>query len=374
VNQATDRGGASSRIRTADPHELDVSRANRARRRQTADPAGSSLWIVTHTVPGVDGVAMGTSPPTRMTIVTLSDGRPAGRQPYRIKMVFRHPVQSAGFDTAGITPRSSEGDSGLHMPDNVNVLVQEPQVDAAEFRIGLERNGKGNLGRAIAEFTADSPDLARRIMTVHLGAVLSRLGFLTDAPIAFHWMETVGVTSGHTELAILHRGEDVVLAAWPEWEHHERAFFRNAFAVYREGLNTTDAYWAVLCFIRVIEGVRTYAALASRVMKERGMDLARPHLTLVDDSMIVGPFASWAGKSANAVADLLRDQFRVPVAHGVLPDEPMQAADQLGIENRYWLARPVAQQVAKSLLLQAQADRERLGDEAVPALDEIGFD
>ncbi|HAF08475.1 MAG TPA: hypothetical protein DCK98_00115 [Chloroflexi bacterium] len=327
--------------------------------------------------PGITGVELNAGErPKRMAVVTITDhlAPVTERGAYRVTVVFRHPTQAAGFDDEGLKSPRPAGDSGLRIPaGNVAMVFEEPAVEGGELRIALQANAKGNLAQATAELTVDGAPLARRLVTTHLGAILARLAFETDAPVAMHWIEVIALKTGQGETGLLYRGKDVALANWPDWKHHAQAFFRNAFSVYREGLITTDAYWAVFCFIRVIEGVRAYRAKEALVMKKRAMDLGRPRLVVEDDPMIVAPYRGWIGKSSSYVADQLKAQLRVPVAHGVLPDEPMQAADQVGVENRYWLARPIAQQLARTVLRDALEVRDALGLEPIPELDDTTF-
>lgn len=331
-----------------------------------------------HDRPGITGVELAAgSRPARMTIVTIADrGNNEGRRAaYRVTVVFRHPVQAAGFDDDGVRAPTLEGDSGLRIPaDDTQIVLEEPEVEGGELRIALRRNGNGRLAQAVAELVVDGSLAARRIVTTHLGAILARLTFETDAPIAVHVVEVTAIDTKQTETGLLYRGADVELTKWPDWAHHAPAFFRNAYAVYREGVNSTNAYWAVLCFVRVAEGALVFRARATSLMKARGMDLARPPLLLEDDALIVPPWRESIGKRAGAVVDKLKHDLRVPAAHGVSPAEPMQAADQLGVENRYWLGRPVAQQIARTLLRETLELREILGVEPIPELDTITFD
>jgi hypothetical protein len=50
-----------------------------------------------------------------------------------------------------------------------------------------------------------------------------------------------------------------------------------------------------------------------------------------------------------------------------------QAADQIGVESRHWLARPVAQQVARALVREAREIRGPLGPDPIPELDTATF-
>jgi hypothetical protein len=316
------------------------------------------------------------NPPARMSAVTLADApmSPIARDRYRVTVVFRHPIEAAGFSREQLKSVSAEGDSALRVPGGTATFVAEDsQVEGGELRINLEANTVGRLGRAVAEVTVDGAPLARRIVTAQLGAILARLAFETDALIAVHWIEVVAVSSGHTERGFVYRGDDSILDRWPTWKHHEPDFFRSAYAVYRDGLNSTNPFWSLLCFIRVIEGARAYRAKAMKLAKDRGLSLTRPKLELQNDPMIVPPFRDWIGKNVFWVAEQLHIEFRVPLAHGVSPDEPMHAADQIGVEGRHWLARPVAHQIARSLLRDTREIRDLFGDEPLAELDKAKF-
>jgi hypothetical protein len=229
------------------------------------------------------------------------------------------------------------------------------------------------LASAVAEITADSAHVARRIVTVHLGAVLARLAFENDALIAMRSVSVTRLSTNQNETGFLYSGPSVELTSWPDWQHHSSDYFRAAFAVYREGLNSTNAYWAVLCFIRVIEGARKYAAKLAGVARTRGIDLRRDRVRLDDASEIHRPFRAWVGKTAGDIAELLAP-YRNPTAHGLDPDLPLQAADQIGVENRYWLLRPVAHQIARKLLKDAMGLRAQLGGAHEHELDDGSFD
>lgn len=325
---------------------------------------------------GVRGVYLGPSPPAGMTAVTLADQplSPTERGTYRVTVVFRHPVQAAGCDAVEQKKLPAIGDSGLRVPAGpARLVIEDDDVEGREFRIVLEANEHGRLGRAVSELTVDGAPLARRVVTTHLGAILARLAFENDSLVEIHWIEVVALATGKAERGFVQRGDDVVLDKWPSWQHHEPAFFRNAYAVYRDGLMSTDPYWAVLCFIRLIEGVRAWRSRAMKLANERHLPLARPDLQLAPDPLIVEPYSDWIGKKMSWVADQLHHNYRLPLAHGVTPDNPMHAADQLGVEGRHWVVRPVAHQVARRLLQDAREIRALFGDARVPEIDDVSF-
>ena len=227
--------------------------------------------------PGVTGVELAPGArPAFMTATTITD-KPTPlehRDKYRVAVVFRHPVDAAGFHDRDLTGPLPTGNSGLRIPaGSTTVVLEQPDIEGGELRISLQANAEGRLARAVAELTVTGAQAARRIVTAQLGAVLSRLAFETDGLVAMHYLEVTALSTRESELGLLYAGRDVELQAWPTWQHHANAFFRAAFAVYREGLNSTNAYWAVLCFARVIEGTRQYAAKQSELARARGIDL-----------------------------------------------------------------------------------------------------
>jgi hypothetical protein len=289
-------------------------------------------------------------------------------------MFFRHPADAAGFDDASFNRRAREGDSGLVIPAGpMTIVIEQPEVDGGELRITLHPNAAGRLSHASAELTSEDIFTAKGIVSANVGAYLSRLAFETGAQVVLHWVETTDLNTGYSDVAFLFRGTGTRIASWPGWTRHPNDFFRAAFAVYREGLNSTSAYWALVCFYRVIHGAKQYAARQSAYARTKGTTPERPKAVLVADPMIGSPFEDWIGRSASHVAALLNAQYRVPVVHGVNPEEPVQAADQINIENRYWLARPVAQQLARTLLQIEWDFRTRLGAAHIPELDETEF-
>jgi hypothetical protein len=256
----------------------------------------------------------------------------------------------------------------------MTLVVEQPEVKARELRISFHRNTAGRLSHATSELEAQDIFVAKAIVSANVGAYLSRLAFVTGAQVALHWMETADLTTGYADVAFVYRGAGARITEWPGWVHHPNDFFRAAFSVYREGLNSTSAYWALACFYRVIEGTRQYAARQSAYAKAKGLTPSRPKAILRAEPMIGSPFLDWLGRSASDVADFLNAEFRVPVAHGVEPSKPIQSADQINIENRYWLARPVAQQVAETLLSLEWDFRARLGPDPIEELDSTPFD
>ena len=307
--------------------------------------------------PGVDGVDLPRGvKPARMTVTTVTDqpGALLGRDRYRVAVSFRHPADAAGFvegDSA-----TDAGTSGLVIPvGQSRLVIEDPGAEGREFRIELLANEEGRLANAVAELTVDSAHVARRIVTVHLGAILARLAFETDGLVAIRSISVTRLSTGQSETAFLYRGPDATLTKWPEWQHHAGAYFRAAFADYREGLNSTNAYWAVLCFIRVIEGTRKYATKLAETGKARGIDLHRERVRLEAAPDIQGPFRPWVGKTAGEIAELLTP-YRDPTAHGLDPSLP-----------RGWRSR-LGRQPRRQLRQRPRRDRQRaVQDRADPA-------
>ena len=314
--------------------------------------------------------------PARMTAATMAPQRdePSGpaKRTYRVTVGFRHPVDPAALTEAELESLPA-GDSGLCVASDAVLVYGPPEGSSADLHISLTRNPSGRLARARAIVDASSTLEARGIVMPIVGLAVSRLAFEYGALIAQHWIEVVNVETSYRELGMVERGEDVVIPSWPDWAAIPGAFFRTAFAVYREGLITLNPYYGLLCFQRVIEGTRHCRGAQSKYARRMGVDHARAPLLFEQEEGIVGPFVEMVGRSCDAVADMLYTHFRIPVAHGVRLDEPLLAADQLQVENRYWLSLPPARQVAHKFLRAELDFRTRLGAGPIPELDKASF-
>jgi hypothetical protein len=177
-------------------------------------------------------------------------------------------------------------------------------------------------------------------------------------------------STGSRDAHLVFRGQTRRIAEFPEKLSVPSAFFRAAHAIYREGLNSVNPYYALLCFYRVIEGCAHFTGKARLLARRSGLDVSDERLVLEDIDDIGQDFPNWIGKTCQWVAGELYRAYRVPVAHGLTMGEVLHAADQVDQEGKYWKAVPIARQVARKLLFQSARARERLGADPIQELDE----
>ena len=199
--------------------------------------------------------------------------------------------------------------------------------------------------------------------------MLSRLCFEIDAPVAIEQIEIREVATNTITQYVIVRGQTRGFASFPE-VRVAGPFLRAAFSIYREGLNTTNPYYGLLCFYRVAAGCQQYIGHVNLVRKSRGLAPLRESLIFEDLDGVGADFTDWIGKSCDQVAQILYKEYRVPAAHGLRIDELLLAADQIDQESKFWRAVPAARQIARKLLSRAYRARGTLEDGPISELHE----
>jgi len=301
---------------------------------------------------------------TELVTIRQTAGEPGD---YDVTIVFRHPIQASGMDGRIPLAEERDGDSGLRIPGPITATLRLEGLP--DLVIYLATNSTGRLAKAASTVAASTAGEAVSLVQNHLGVYLSRLCFESDAPITIDQVQAVEVSTRHITQHVVVRGRTRTVNAMPEIRV-ESPFFRAAFSVYREGLNSTNPYYSLLCFYRVIEGCQQYLSLVAPLIKNRGMAPTSEPLIVEDLDGISQDFPSWIGKRCNAVSQALLKDFRVPVAHGLSVAETLHAADQVDQESKYWKAVPVARQIARKSITQTMTMRKKLGTGIVSELGE----
>ena len=303
---------------------------------------------------------------TEMVTVRVGDRGDAGE--YEVTIVFRHPVGAAGW--AGRVPQAAElaGDSGMGIPAPTTFRL--PLAESASvLTIDLIPNMNGRLGKAFSRIVAASPGEAVSLVQNHLGALLSRLCFELDAPVVVLQVDAKEVKTGTVTQHVIVRGQTHHFSTFPHVKVAP-AFLRAALSIYREGLGSISPYYSLLCFYRVAEASSHYCTRVAKLRIQRGLDPSHERPILEDLDNIAADFPDFIGRSCSQIIDVIRKQYRVPVAHGLSLNETLLAADQVDQESDYWRAVPVARQVARKFLQLALQLRDALGDAPIHDLGE----
>jgi hypothetical protein len=181
------------------------------------------------------------------------------------------------------------------------------------------------------------------------------------------------LSTNRQERSVVLRGQTRTFVGFPKL-HVGPPFFRAAFGVYREGLNSVSPFYALLCFYRVIEGSRAYGARQGAYARQRGIehDGVRDVVEDIDD--LGKDFPEWIGRTCGWAAEQLYKEYRLAVAHGPYglgAEAELHDPDQLLSEDRYWRAVPMARQVARKLLLREWRLREKIGLGHIRELDDV---
>jgi hypothetical protein len=286
---------------------------------------------------------------------------------YEVTIVFRHPVQAPGIDDTLHKADELDGDSGIGIPGKTEVVVTTGDQPPRELRVLLVPNGDGRLSKAVSKLHAKNFGDARSTVFSHLGPLLSRLAFEADAPLDVLQVDATEIATGDHDRAAVLRGQTRRFVAYPEIKVPP-PFFRAAFGIYREGLNSTNPFYALLCFYRVAEGVIAYRARQSSYAVAHGVDPTRPTAVVEDLDEISKDFPDVVGWKCSRASTWLGMNYRVPVAHGL--EGALHEADDMKERDRYWRAVPLARQVAHKLLEVEWQFRQKLGLAAIAELDD----
>lgn len=304
--------------------------------------------------------------PIHTELVTVRAGVHGGNGEYEVSIVFRHPIHASGVEGRVPLADEKEGDSGIGIPEPTTFRL--PIIDYPhELTINLVPNAAGRLGKATSRLTAESPGKAASLVQNHLGVLLSRLCFEIDAPAAVAQVDTREVATGILTQFVILRGQTRGFRTFPEIKV-TGAFLRAAFSLYREGLNSTNPYYSLLCFYRVASGCNQYYGRVNALRRARGLDPRAEQCTFEDIDGVAIDFPDWIGRSCGYVTDELTRKYRVPVAHGLGVDDVLLAADQVDQESAFWKVVPAARQVARKLLSRAKSARDALEDAPIAEL------
>lgn len=307
---------------------------------------------------------------TQLATANLRDqghGPDGSHGSYEVTIVFRHPVDRAGVDEQLDDAVKTPGDSGMGIPAGVGFVINTGDTPARQVRVELRTNDAGRLAWANAVIDAKSFGDARSTVVSHLGPLLSRLAFDADAPVDIFQVDVTEVATGDKDLAVVMRGRTRRWERFPEIRVAP-PFFRAAFGIYREALNSTNPFYSLLCFFRVAEGARAYGAKQARYAVSQGVDPQKP-VPLVEDLDDIGKdFPQLVGQRCTRAAAWIEKEYRLAVAHGL--DKVLHAPDELVERDRYWRAVPLARQVARKLVDLEWQFRHKLGLTTIPDLDQ----
>lgn len=133
--------------------------------------------------------------------------------------------------------------------------------------------------------------------------------------------------------------------------------YRNLFSAYREGANATNCFYQVLCFYKVVEGVKRIRDVRRKSALDNGLQWRAPEERIpsilqdvpVADDTERAQFQSFLGQKFNSVIDSYRELMRNTIAH-LDPLSDSLSADKFEDVSKCMNAIPVIKYLARKML------------------------
>ena len=324
------------------------------------------------------------TPPQKVNYVQVQMPRPETNEREQIIIVPEFPPN----DPRALIPRSPEGGQGMyivtfflsipgkeHFRDEIdfnkfvqsgNSLLLVPQeaakVNVTLFNdqeavvVTLSKNTHGALSTAQLRVQASKFVEAETNAFNIVMPLLSRWSYLYDVALdiaGYLAMEERTDTQKWT-LGLL--GKEKVLNF--NRTDVSKPMYRTVFSAYREALNATNPFYQLLCFYKVIEGVKKLRTIRKEAILRAGNEYREPSDERIPDresdcaspdSLILDHFKPYLGKKFTWVLDQMRGLLRNAVAH-LNPEGDTLVADTFEDIAKCELAIPVIKYISRVML------------------------
>ena len=244
----------------------------------------------------------------------------------------------------------------------------------------LHTNDAGLLSRAEMRVHADSFDSAQSEAFDLVLPVLSRLSFEHDTAIS------VGAFAIVEESTLVRRTSVLALGRIVPFHADERGVslqeHRALLSAYREGLTSASPLYQIICFFRVIEGVRKVRSTRRQNAATAGVAFDDPEDRIPDagslpESIAISEFrhaiAPHFGRKFGAVVDEHRDVLRNAIAH-LDPESTHVVADKHADIAACEKALPVMRYIAREMLESELGAATRASPSAQPQFSQTTVD
>lgn len=223
----------------------------------------------------------------KVVVVMLrkGDGPPTNiqgqRGMYRVQVLFARPgypirrEKEHKFidDVVGSSHIKIAKPEAERRPDDADQILL--QLLGKNYRVIGHADKDGFLGKLVCELEADNNDAAEAEVYGSVSPFLSAWSMNADIPIH---VETIQVTNLTTHTSSLR-------AVTPHFEMNfgggALPFFRDEFclyaSIYREGLNSSSAFYRFLCFYKIIESLIAKRGREGALKKQAGQDPRRAY-------------------------------------------------------------------------------------------------
>ena len=241
---------------------------------------------------------------------------------YSITFFLSIPGKEQFRDELDLNKLMQSGDSLLLLPQEAAQVHVKIFNDQEEVIVTIVKNEHGALARAqlhlhVSSFVEAETNAYNIVMPL-----LSRWSYLHDVALDITGYQVIEQQTGSQKWMVSLVGK--VRAFEFNIADVSKPNYRTVFSAYREALNATNPFYRLLCFYRVIEGVKKLRAQRRTTVLSDGDEYREPLDERIpsaeidcgsSDPSIQDSFKPYLGKKFTWVLDQMRSLLRNAVAH-----------------------------------------------------------
>ncbi len=213
------------------------------------------------------------------------------------------------------------GDSLLQFPAGFPAIAMEFSNDSEQIAVRGYPNRRRRLAKFQTTFIAGSRAEAEKFAFDLIHPTLSWLTYRYDVPLDVKACEVLEISTGVVGYMINVHGRPRQIQIGDEWV--SKVPFRAVLSSYREAMSSTNVFYQVLCYYKVVEGCYRLRDNRRKSVLRTGHQWLQP-----DERVPVSPedlpefaktqaemFDPYRGKKFTAIRDDLRNVVRNALAH-----------------------------------------------------------
>lgn len=277
---------------------------------------------------------------------------------YRVTFVLGIPGKELFLDSINIEAERHTGTSLLQMPPGA-AFIHIGLVDTEKQILGemdCLANTNGRVACVQLRLHAANFIEAQRKAFNQVMPMLSRWSYEYNVALDIKYSETV------EEQTLTERFEfNLIGKEKPLGYGHiglSRPEYRPIFAAYREAMNATNVFYQILCFYKVIEGIKNVRKKRKNALLAAGAEYKAPSDEMIPVSLadlqsvshyLLESFQPYLGQKFTKVLDQFRGVFRNAVAHLEIAGDSLMA-DEFDDVTKCERAIPVIRYISRAML------------------------
>lgn len=297
------------KTRTAPPTKKQHNPRTKATISEQLERPDTNSRLSVVVVPGVIGT-------DQTSVLAMTPKGSPGR--YRTSFVLCIPGQNSFLDHLDMTQIMQSGDSLLQASADYEMTLRN---ENGPWTVHFTRNAKGRVSTFWVEYEAQSFAEAEQWSYNQVAPILSYWSYYYNLPIDILGYEILEeqTKSRKWVFGVLgnSRSFDLKKGTLPGIE------YRRLLAAYREAMSSTNVFYQVLSFYKVIEGIRTLRIKRREQAKAKGEVLRNPTEQIpadldslsINNKFVLEQFRPYLGKKFSVVIDQSSRIIRNAIAH-----------------------------------------------------------